>query len=370
MKKILLVSGLVLSMSTLNTTYVVPVSSGVTIATSATLGIIGIGIIGTGIGILGGAGTAAVMNKDLFSSDEQRCQKHPKACEKAQIGTWTGAGLGVGVVGTVAVFSATSATGLAAIGVAGTAALLATPIVAAVAIGGGTYWWFVAQQENPQPQAYQCTFPDDPNAAAPDWICNQESVSGASLAAVGIGESKYNSLRISQCLGSARVQMAQVLNVSVKSIFQQYRARTGSEEQEPLEQMSKSIIEQLTDAHLQSTSIKRQASSPNGIFYCLVVVKQSQNELISKAANAAAKTSMGNQRALWQKFQAKMSIDEMTQKLEADLLEIPYPLIEEVVYDDDIIVEEELVAEDWIEDVDDEEELAEEWIDDILPPSE
>ena len=385
MKKILVVSGLVLSISTLNTAYAIePVSTGVAVvtaieaaevATAATMGIVGIGvttaITGTGIGILGGAGTAVVMNRHLFSSDEKRCQTHPKACEKAKVGTWTGAGLGtVGVVGTVAVISATSATGLATIGVAGAAALVATPILAAVAIGGGTYWWFVAQQENPQPQAYQCTFPDDPNAAAPDWICNQESVSGASLAAVGIGESKYNSLRISQCLGSARVQMAQVLNVSVKSIFQQYRARTGSEEQEPLEQMSKSIIEQLTDAHLQSTSIKRQASSPNGIFYCLVVVKQSQNELISKAANAAAKTSMGNQRALWQKFQAKMSIDEMTQKLEADLLEIPYPLIEEVVYDDDIIVEEELVAEDWIEDVDDEEELAEEWIDDILPPSE
>ena len=294
MKKILLVSGLVLSMSTLNTTYVVPVSSGVTIATSATLGIIGIGIIGTGIGILGGAGTAAVMNKDLFSSDEQRCQKHPKACEKAQIGTWTGAGLGVGVVGTVAVFSATSATGLAAIGVAGTAALLATPIVAAVAIGGGTYWWFVAQQENPQPQAYQCTFPDTPDAPAPNWICNP-SMANSDFAAVGTGTSSSIFLRKQECLATARLAIAQQIQISIKNMFQS----KGIADPEMVNVMLNN-----TSITLKGTRLVNSATSPTGTMYCLMTMDTS-------VIKETAKQATGTQQVLWQKFQTRLSINQL-----------------------------------------------------------
>ena len=309
MKKILLVSGLVLSISTLNTAYAIePVSTGVAVvtaieaaevATAATMGIVGIGvttaITGTGIGILGGAGTAVVMNRHLFSSDEKRCQTHPKACEKAKVGTWTGAGLGtVGVVGTVAVISATSATGLATIGVAGAAALVATPILAAVAIGGGTYWWFVALQGNPQPQAYQCTFPDTPDAPAPNWICNP-SMANSDFAAVGTGTSSSIFLRKQECLATARLAIAQQIQISIKNMFQS----KGIADPEMVNVMLNN-----TSITLKGTRLVNSATSPTGTMYCLMTMDTS-------VIKETAKQATGTQQVLWQKFQTRMSINQL-----------------------------------------------------------
>ena len=183
-----------------------------------------------------------------------------------------------------------------------------TPLAATLLVACGTV----------QP-GYVCTFPDVAGAPAPAWVCDPGSVSGGNLAAVGIGSSRSIALRPSQCLGAARVQMAQTLEVSVKSMFQQFIESTGEADQETLDQMSKSVTEQLTDAKLQGTSLKKQASSPKGVLYCLVAMETSKLNLITQAMNnSAAKTSMGNKRALWQKFQAKLSLDEMTKKLEAD----------------------------------------------------
>ena len=156
-----------------------------------------------------------------------------------------------------------------------------------------------------------CTFPDAPDTPAPDWICDQSSIPGTYFTAVGIGESENKTLKNELCLGSARLAMAERLQVTVKSMFQKYVEITGTGEQETLDKMSKSVTEQFKKLMLLGSSLKRMASSPNGILYCLVAMELSKREEMSKAANAAAKTSMGNQRALWQKFQAKMSIDDI-----------------------------------------------------------
>lgn len=174
MKKWLVVGGLVVSMSCINSTYAVdPVTTGIAAGAAAKIAAegtaIGAAVAGAGvtsavasplIGVAGGVGTAYVMNDKLFSECEEIDQN---ACKKARIGTYAGAGLGTaGALGAIGLAGANTA-GLAAIGsavgggaIAGAAALVAAPIVAAAAIGGLAYWWYAGNNE-----------PDTPATPAP-----------------------------------------------------------------------------------------------------------------------------------------------------------------------------------------------------------
>ena len=166
MKKFLIISSLALSVSYMSSSYAVePVTVGAVagggaaevaagVSAAEAVAIVGaagaVSAVGTaGAGILGGVGTAVVMNDKLFATDNENCTGKEKACENAKIGTWTGAALGtLGVVSALAI-EGVSAAGLASIGsiigggaVIGGATLVAAPIIAAAAVGGATYGLF------------------------------------------------------------------------------------------------------------------------------------------------------------------------------------------------------------------------------------
>lgn len=189
-------------------------------------------------------------------------------------------------------------------------ALAATLFVASCS-GPETY------EPPPPPKPGGCGYPDSPQSQAPDWICNPSVATGALMTAVGSASQSSNRFLMEQrCLGSARLSMAQTMEVSVKGMFQEYAEITGSGDNETLDQMSKAVTEQLTQQTLRGTSPKRYATSPKGTYYCLVAMEKGKYEAIKEAAEDNAKTSMGDKQALWQKFQAQMSLDEMTKKLE------------------------------------------------------
>lgn len=168
-------------------------------------------------------------------------------------------------------------------------------------------------KKDPPPPS--CGFPDAPNAKAPDWVCNP-SVTNAPMTVRAVVKGSNPLLYGCKCPGTARRLMLQSLKVSAIGMLQMYAESTGSDDVETLDQMAKAVTEQLTRATLIGTSPKRYATSPNGAYYCLVAMEVGKYEVIAEAAKNAARTSMGNQQALWQKFQAKMSIEEMLKKLE------------------------------------------------------
>ncbi len=99
-------------------------------------------VMGTVIGSAAGFGTAMLMNEYIFSD----CQ-NSKACDVAKVGTYAGAA--IGITGTVIIMDSVSAIGLATISTVGlTAWLVVTPIVAAIAVGGATYWWSSGDDDN------------------------------------------------------------------------------------------------------------------------------------------------------------------------------------------------------------------------------
>ncbi len=165
------------------------------------------------------------------------------------------------------------------------------------------------------PATLECTYPDDQNSPAPAWICNPSLITGRFLAAVGSGKSQNAFLQKQQCLGSARTQMAQMLSVFVKVMFHEYAESTDSRQDQTLDQMSKAVTEQLTQATLVGTHLKKSVTSPKGTYYCLVSTEKEQHQVIANAATETAISSQGKEWALWQTFQDDLPIDEMSKKI-------------------------------------------------------
>lgn len=173
MKKWLVVGTLALSMSCINSSYATDPITAAGIAAAAAEGAAvaegaaaaaGIGtlvgtsaLVGSGVGavaVAAGAGSAKVIN-DQFFEDEKCSDTEKVACDRAKTGSYVGAG--VGVLGSLGALwgCGVSTAGLASIGamlgggaIVGGTALIAAPVVAAGAVGWGTYAWYTRDADD------------------------------------------------------------------------------------------------------------------------------------------------------------------------------------------------------------------------------
>lgn len=159
----------------------------------------------------------------------------------------------------------------------------------------------------------ECVFPDDTKIAAPGWVCDQP-VDGFPMAAVGSAEKSGagHDFMKQMAATSARVQLAQRMRVGVQNMVKQYAETTGVAKGETVDLVNSSVTKQITDESLVGSKIVNTLSSPAGRFYVLIAMDP---ESVSKAAESALKTSMNNDRALWQKFQAQKGQDELAAEI-------------------------------------------------------
>ena len=155
---------------------------------------------------------------------------------------------------------------------------------------------------------------------APLWICGAP-VDGVEVSAVGSAElsGAGESFMKQMAATDARVQLAQITKVHVANMIKQYAETTGAGKDETVDKVNTSVTKQITDATLVGSKIYRSQSGTNGRYYVLVGIDATNSEKITEAA---VKSSMNNERALWQKFQAGKAQDELAadiakQKVEA-----------------------------------------------------
>jgi len=154
-----------------------------------------------------------------------------------------------------------------------------------------------------------CVFPDAPSAAAPGWICD-EPVEGIAVSAVGVAEKSAagHSFMKNMAATDARVQLAQSMKVHVQNMVKQYAETTGAADTETVDKVNTSVTKQITDESLVGTKIYKTRTSPNGSLYVLLGMDPS---VAATATENALKTSMNNDRALWQQFKAQKGQDEL-----------------------------------------------------------
>ncbi|MFW2371919.1 MAG: LPP20 family lipoprotein [Gammaproteobacteria bacterium] len=162
-------------------------------------------------------------------------------------------------------------------------------------------------------QVADCVFPDGPGTAAPGWICD-EPVEGVEISAVGSADKSRagHDFMKQMAATSARVQLAQRMKVTVQNMIKQYVETTGAADDETVDKALTSVTKQITNETLVGTRIYRTRTSPNGTLYVLLGMDE---DSVSQAAENAIKTSMKNERALWQQFKAQKGQDELAAEI-------------------------------------------------------
>ncbi len=161
--------------------------------------------------------------------------------------------------------------------------------------------------------AAECVFPDAPNQAAPLWICDAP-VEGVAVSAVGSHEKSAAgpSFMKDQAAAAARVNLAQQMKVHVTNMIKQYVETTGAAASETVDKVNTSVSKLITAETIVGSRVFRSTTSPNGSVYVLVGLDPS---VTKEATEKVLKTSMNNDRALWQQFKAKKGQDELAEEI-------------------------------------------------------
>jgi len=159
----------------------------------------------------------------------------------------------------------------------------------------------------------ECVFPDAPGTAAPGWVCDQP-VEGVEISAVGSAQKSGagHSFMKQMAATDARVQLAQRMKVEVRNMIKQYVETTGAADQETVDKAMTSVTKQITNETLVGTKIFKTRTSPTGTLYVLLGMDPAS---VETAAENAIKTSMKNERALWQQFKAQKGQDELAAEI-------------------------------------------------------
>jgi hypothetical protein len=159
----------------------------------------------------------------------------------------------------------------------------------------------------------ECTFPDSPKDAAPLWVCDAP-VDGVPVSAIGSHEKSAAGVAFTrdQATALARVRLAQNMRTHVQNMIKQFAETTGSGKTETVDRVNTSVSKLITNESIEGSKVFRTATSPNGTMYVLVGLDQVTAE---QSAKAALKTSMRNDRATWQQFNASKAQDELANEI-------------------------------------------------------
>ncbi|MCE2681038.1 MAG: LPP20 family lipoprotein [Burkholderiales bacterium] len=171
-----------------------------------------------------------------------------------------------------------------------------------------------SDKSQPKVAAAACVWPGT-SQTAPGWTCD-EPVEGVEVSAVGIYEKTAAGLQFQkdQATAAARIVLAQQMRVHVTNMIKQYAEVTGAVSSETVDKVNTSVSKLITNETLDGSRVFRSAVSPAGSLYVLVGFDP---KLVSRKTEDVIKTSMNNDRALWQQFKAKQAQDELAAAIAA-----------------------------------------------------
>jgi len=173
-------------------------------------------------------------------------------------------------------------------------------------------------KEAPTPQAkaqeeadFRCK---QDGVLAPKWTCDPFVEGG--IAAVGIAKRNAGndkSMQRSEAMSDARDELASQISVKVSNLFKSYKGTTGSGADATFDAASSKVSKQLASETLAgSKSVDSWTHPKTGELYLFVTIS---NEPVKKGMDEAIKTSMGNDKALYQQFLAQKANGELDSEL-------------------------------------------------------
>lgn len=189
----------------------------------------------------------------------------------------------------------------------------ASVVIASAIVVGLVGCQTAPKDSKPAKLQVQCVFPDAQDTLAPGWICD-EPVEGIDVYAVGIYEKTAAGLQFQkdQAAAAGRVNLAQQMRVHVQNMIKQYVETTGAGSSETVDKVNTSVSKLITKETLEGSKVFQTRVSPKGTMYALVGF---DSKLAQKKTEDVLKTSMKNEKALWQQFKAKQGQDELAAEI-------------------------------------------------------
>ncbi len=159
-----------------------------------------------------------------------------------------------------------------------------------------------------------CVFPDDGVTRAPDWVCGGPH-KDLKISGVGSHEKTKAGFEFQKTMATAvaRDVIASQARLQVQGMVKRYAETTGSGDTETVDRVNASISKQITKEELRGTRIYTTRVNPNT--KTLFVLVGMDPKLAQEFVKQQLKTSMKNERALWQKIEAKKSFDELAEEM-------------------------------------------------------
>lgn len=158
---------------------------------------------------------------------------------------------------------------------------------------------------------------DDEFGDAPSWVLDGGSSVEEGAAAVGsakISKAGMNFTR-TEAMAYARDELAKQLGVKVKNMVKNFTQTTGIGDAETVDKVSSQVSTQVTKETISGSRQKEMWISPSKDLYVLVFI---DNETLKTSVKNSVQTSMKNEAALWQQFQAKKAYDDLDKEIEKE----------------------------------------------------
>lgn len=155
-------------------------------------------------------------------------------------------------------------------------------------------------------------------AADPDFRCKQENVLAPKWTCVPMVEGAYAGVGVATksaagmghmrrvAMANGRSDLAQQIKSQVKDKVETFTRTTGKANDETVDAVTTAVSKQVAKVDLQGSKGVDVWTSPAGNLYMLVTVPEAT---VNGEVKAAVKSSMKNDKALWQQFQSKQAMD-------------------------------------------------------------
>lgn len=152
-------------------------------------------------------------------------------------------------------------------------------------------------------------------ANAPQWVL-QPSVNGilSSVGSAKVGKAGMQFAR-TESLANGRDELGRMINVKVKNLVGNFTQVTGIGDDQTVDKVSSQTSKQVTNQFLNGSRQKDMWISPSGELYTLVIL---DTAAVRDAVKESVMTSYQNEKALWQKFQAKKAYEELDKEIEKE----------------------------------------------------
>jgi len=156
-------------------------------------------------------------------------------------------------------------------------------------------------------------------SGAPKWVMTAMP-EDSYIYGVGVSESVGEldiSFQRTIAISLARDEISRTIAIKTKNMLKTFKERTGTGKRSSFDKVLTSVTKQITSQELNGSTAQEMWISRSGRLY--VLVKMPRTNAMS-AAKDAVNTSFKNDRAMWQKFQAKEAQAELDNEIEKEFV--------------------------------------------------